>query len=272
MSENIKKGRSPSCPQMPLSEAIELAAKLHSAAHKAAIGRDNAARQLGYAGLNGAALTTLATLNQYGLIDAKRGESLNVSDLAVRLIHPMNDQQEMEARRNAALHPKVFSELLEKGFNRCEEKVIMSHLVQNGFTPLAASNVADSFKQNVEFAKLGDASMVAEEKDPKNSPPASNITPAETIEAEKRSNPPAQPIDAPAATHLPDHHKMLAQYTIPLGANQATLVFTGQELTVDDFDALADFVEFSKRQFVRAQKSPALQLLAEAGLIPKPQE
>jgi hypothetical protein len=49
--------------------------------------------------------------------------------------------------------------------------------------------------------------------------------------------------------------KKLAEYSIPLGANQATLIFCGEKLSADDFDALVDFVEFSKRQFVRAQKA-----------------
>lgn len=65
---------------------------------------------------------------------------------------------------------------------------------------------------------------------------------------------PAMSITAPPAVVQPGH-KMLAQYTIPLGSNQATLVFTGEQLTPDDFDALVDFVQFSKRQFERALKT-----------------
>jgi hypothetical protein len=42
---------------------------------------------------------------------------------------------------------------------------------------------------------------------------------------------------------------------IPLGANQATLKFSGENLTTDDFDALVEFVEFAKKQFTRKSKS-----------------
>jgi len=202
-------------------------------------------------------MTTLAALNQYGLITAERGGNLHVSDLAVRLIHPMNDDQAAEARREAALHPKVFLELLEKGFHRCEEKVITSHLVQTEFTPLAAANVAASFKHNVEFAKLGEPGIITADKGQQNPPAASNITPPATTAGQNRANTPPQEKTtdlASAANPIPDQNRMLAQYTIPLGANQATLVFTGEELTVDDFDALIDFVGFSKKQFERAQK------------------
>ena len=48
---------------------------------------------------------------------------------------------------------------------------------------------------------------------------------------------------------------MLAQYSIPIGANEATITFTGAELTAGDFDALADYVVIFKKQFERKQKS-----------------
>ena len=50
---------------------------------------------------------------------------------------------------------------------------------------------------------------------------------------------------------------MLAQYSIPLGENVATLVFTGSRLTADDFDALEEYVGLFKKQFVRAQAGVA---------------
>jgi len=36
-----------------------------------------------------------------------------------------------------------------------------------------------------------------------------------------------------------------------LGANEAKIVFTGQQLSPDDFDALIDYVRLFKQQFER---------------------
>ncbi len=46
---------------------------------------------------------------------------------------------------------------------------------------------------------------------------------------------------------------MLAQYSIPIGASEATITFTGEKLAVEDFDALADYVAIFKKQFERKQ-------------------
>jgi hypothetical protein len=49
--------------------------------------------------------------------------------------------------------------------------------------------------------------------------------------------------------------KVLAQYSIPIGASEATITFTGEKLAVEDFDALADYVAIFKKQFERKQVS-----------------
>jgi hypothetical protein len=50
----------------------------------------------------------------------------------------------------------------------------------------------------------------------------------------------------------------LSAYSIPLGSNEATLVFKGEKLSADDFDALGEFVEFAKKQFDRKKKEGEL--------------
>ena len=48
---------------------------------------------------------------------------------------------------------------------------------------------------------------------------------------------------------------MLAQYAIPLGANEATIVFTGKQLSPADFDELIEYVKLFKKQFERRSDS-----------------
>lgn len=160
MSDDIKKDRSPSCPKVPLQEAIEWAARLHQKAGKASIRPEVAAAALGYRGINGASLGTLATLSQYGLIDKERAGNLSISALALKLLHPLSHTHEMEARATAATLPRVFAELMEGGHHHCDESVLTNHLIHISFTPEGAKRAASVFKANVEFANLGGQSVI----------------------------------------------------------------------------------------------------------------
>lgn len=49
---------------------------------------------------------------------------------------------------------------------------------------------------------------------------------------------------------------VLANYKVPLGANEMTLTITGEKLDITDFEALLQYVELFKRQFERAATIP----------------
>src|ERR1700737_4834663 len=110
MEDEIKITRSPRSPSTPLSDAIEQIRKLHSQIGRAKVKPESAVIALGYKGLNGAALSTLGTLSQYGLIERSGGE-VSVTPLAVKLLHPTGEDQHREALRNAALNPPIFGEI-----------------------------------------------------------------------------------------------------------------------------------------------------------------
>ncbi len=253
--------RSPRAPVVELEEAISRVKKLHAQIGRSPVKPEVACRAMGYSGLTGSSLTLLAGFSQYGLIDRSKG-MLAVTPLSLRILHPTSTEQSLGAIREAALAPKIFLDLYN-GYNDCSEEVLSSHLVQNGFNLDRAKRVARAYTANKSFAKLDSASapvVQSEGKDetPKTPPPLSppavvpktQTLPAFTFEDTMADY-------GEASSLIPKGQKMLAQYTIPLGANQATLVFTGDKLTPDDFDALVDFVQFSKRQFERAQKGVA---------------
>lgn len=250
MSDEITKDRSPRAPGITLQDAIEISRKLYGQARNAALKPEIAAKALGYSGLNGAALAILATLSQYGLVDRSKG-MVAVTPLAVRILHPISDDQCAKAIKDAATAPSIFTGLLN-GFEERSPEVVAGHLIQNGFNPDRAKKVAGVYAANRAFAKLEVVrNTPLEETEERITEPQSS-----PVMGFSHSFPqPQQAVEtAPPAVKLPESHKMLAQYTIPLGANQATLVFTGEALTPDDFDALIDFVSFSKRQFERATK------------------
>lgn len=249
MSDEIKQDRSPRSPKFPLEEAINYTRKLYDNAGRSVIPREMAAKAMGYGGLNGAALTTLATLSQYGLLE-KQGTKLGISQLALKIFHPDAGGAD-SAIKVAALTPSVFSAIFEN-HHQLSESLLANHLVHQGFTKEASIKAASVYKENSEFAKLDNENILVGSEKPLSSAPSPYIEPINPVLALAS----LQPIGRTKEnTDEQSDKKVLAQYSIPLGSNEAKLVFTGSELTADDFDALIDFVTFSKRQFERAQKS-----------------
>jgi hypothetical protein len=246
MSDEIKKDRSPNYPRLPLEQAIGLANRLYIKIGKAKVKPVVAIGALGYNGVNGASLTTLGTLNAYGLIERERGESVCVSQLAIKQIHPIDLAGELEARRLSALKPKVFSDLFSGGYHAMELDSLCNHLIQQGFTPDGARKASVVFKENISFSKLDGESIIipndeiAEMKqpEPKTDRVAIISSPPSVLPSHSDSKP-------------PELKPVLAKYSIPLGANEATLIITGERLTADDFDALREYVELFKQQLRR---------------------
>jgi hypothetical protein len=260
MTTEIKRDRSPNFPKMPLAQALEIVAGLHKKAGKSQIRAEVAANALGYSGLNGAALTTIGALNQYGLLERARGEGISVSPLAIRLLHPVSDAQIQTDRREAALKPRVFEELATGGFQHAADEVITHHLIQQVFTHDGARRASSVFLANAGFTHLHnddikpseEMKITAEQNKEDTSKPPPNVP----------STPPSKPAEPPLAAG----EKVLAKYSVPLGSNEATIVFTGTALHPEDFDALVEYVQLFKRQYERKLVATAAnQELALAG-------
>jgi hypothetical protein len=243
----IRKDRSPRAPIISLQEALELAKKLRDQIGRSSVKVETAAKALGYTGITGSALSMLATLSQYRLIDREKGQ-VSISPLAVRILHPTGARQLQDSLREAALAPSVIEELFD-GYRDCSEEVITSHLVQSGFNFERARRVAAVYTANKSFAKLDSPGIVTEQM---RSEHDSQFSTVPQVSTSTSSHP-----DAPSSTILAKEQEamqkahVLARYSIPLGANEATLVFTGESLSPADFDALIEYVELFKKQFQR---------------------
>jgi hypothetical protein len=237
MSEETS-DKSPRSPTYPLADAVEDARKLLGAIGRATVKPESAAVALGYKGLNGAALTTLGTLSQYGLIERSKG-TVVVTPLALRILHPTGEDQRKAALREAALSPKVFKELVEN-FADCTAEVLTSHLVQNGFNVDRAKRAAGVFVANKGFTDLSGGSSVERH----------GTHDERSSDTEKRDK--GENINQPATGGaLRGTRRVLTNYTIPVGANEATIKVEGERLSVQDFDEIIDFLTFCKKQFQR---------------------
>lgn len=54
-----------------------------------------------------------ASLGYYGLVEGRDGNNLHITDLAMRIINPLSDEEKMQAIQEAFLHPDLFKRLYE---------------------------------------------------------------------------------------------------------------------------------------------------------------
>jgi hypothetical protein len=141
--------RSPRYPRHNLAKAIEMTKKLFAGAHQAKIDVDAAAKVIGYSGSGGgAASSALGALRQYGLVDGLRGD-VAVSDLAMRILEPMDDAERVDATREAAMKPEIFERIVSQFGGKLpgSDEPVRSFLIrQEGFSTGGADEVIETLR------------------------------------------------------------------------------------------------------------------------------
>jgi hypothetical protein len=277
MNPEIARDRSPRSPNIPLEDAVQLCKQLHHQARTAAIKPDIAVKALGYSSSNGSAMTALATLGQYGLVDRANG-AVSVTPLALKILFPTSPEQLRTALKEAAYAPKVFNELLV-GFEECSSEVIYGHLVQNEFTPERARKVAQVYLANRNFigpleVTASDNEEVRQIREPDTAGSAKNYIASIAPEIDHANSSRLSQLRRETAPTQSDEHQIkrefpmqslsdaacstkpvVARYTIPIGDNEATLIVHGHSMSLEDFDALIEYIDLFKRQFSRRNEN-----------------
>lgn len=249
MSEEITKDRSPRSPMSSLEDAIELIRRFYAQARTAAVKPESAVKAMGYSGMTGTSMTALGTLGQYGLIERTSG-NITVSSLAVRILHPSSDAQKDAAIREAATLPKVFQSQLN-GFEHCAPEIITNHLIQEGFAPDRAKKVAQVYLENRRFAKLDEAGSAPVEDSLSPSNDTAPLRPRALSQTTLDQNV-AMPHPLQSQAH--PRKKVLTTFRVPFALSEAEIIFTGERIDPEDFDALADYVAIFKKQYQRKAK------------------
>jgi len=240
MSEDIKKGRGPTCPQKSLAEALDLIRTVFEKAGRSKAKPAALAGIMGYNGLNGTALRTLAVLNQYGFIEKDGKESLSVSDLAIRLLHPVDETQRIQALRESALKPKVFETLYNDGFHHASEDAVSKHLIQSGFSEDSANGAAEVFMQNITFAKLKENGIKSEHAPNNNSMPKVSREPLPQFVWPK-------PADQAPDTFAPPLPMVLGELSLPLENGKIIRI---PKMTEEDFDLFTETLKLWRHRIV----------------------
>lgn len=148
--------KNPRAPSTPLEEAIDRATRVYDKERYHAVPVDVVAKALGYSGAkNGSALTAIATLRYYGLLERPRQGVLAVSrDVGEYKSNP-DAKRKWELRRQWLRNPAIFQELLDKYESEGglpSDEALRWEFVRRGFTDAAAGECADIFARSVSFA------------------------------------------------------------------------------------------------------------------------
>lgn len=216
MSVTIRK-KSPRAPSVGLEEAIERTLKIYKAERLNAAPIDVVAKDLGYTGAkNGTALSTIASLRYYGLVNRPAEGLLCVSKEFESFQYAPSDKLRHSIKTTWLTRPPVFAELLEKYQEHLpSDGVLKFDLIQKGFSPAAADACVNIFRRSVEFADYFNG--------PKQTPePEELLTPSAETDLEE---------ELQEASPLPDVVGTPRQASAPL-ASHAALAATTERILV----------------------------------------
>lgn len=174
MNDPLRK-KSPRAPSLALDDAIEKALRVYEKERRHAAPTDLVARHMGYKGANnGAALSALASIRYYGLMERPGEGKLAVAkEVESYKFAPSEDvRRELEIRWLKT--PQIFAELLDRYSDGLPSDAnIRYDLIQRGFLPIGAESLIPVFRRSVEFVRYFDT----EREDPQKSealPPETN--------------------------------------------------------------------------------------------------
>ncbi|QDT83109.1 hypothetical protein [Gimesia chilikensis] len=158
-----RKRRSPNYPYLSLRDALDKAEVVFDSEHNNYCPVDAVASLWKASPKSSSLQKSIAALVQFGLFDEKGSGSkreVKVSDLAVNILVPPDQAERLSAIRDAALAPKLHSELWARYNTRLpkNDNSIMHYLVsgreEGVFNKDAAVHFIKSFRDTLAFARL----------------------------------------------------------------------------------------------------------------------
>lgn len=150
----IPRKKSPRAPSMPLNEALERVMKIYDRERLHPATTDIISQHLGYKSANsGSALSTLASLRYFGLLDRPKEGMLAVA----KEVEAYKFAPDTKLKRSLLLgflgRPTLYSDLLNKYSSGLPSDANLKYeLIQRGFAPQAAESALIVFKESVDFS------------------------------------------------------------------------------------------------------------------------
>lgn len=145
--------KSPRAPTLPLDEALERVMKAYEKERLHPAPTDVVAQNLGYKGASsGSALSALASLRYYGLLERPRDGLLAVTKDVEAFKFAPDEPLKRSFLLNFLRRPALFAELLEKYSTGLPSDANLKYdLIQRGFLPGSAADVVAVFRRSVDF-------------------------------------------------------------------------------------------------------------------------
>lgn len=139
---------------MSLEEAIDRVQKAYDRDRLHPAPTDVVAQHLGYKGAsNGAALSALASIRYFGLVDRPREGFLAVTKDFEHFKFAPDDQQRRRLLVGFLRKPPLYSELLDKYASGLPSDAnLRFELIQRGFSPVSAEATLIAFRRSVDYA------------------------------------------------------------------------------------------------------------------------
>ncbi len=154
--QNGLRKKSPRAPSISLDEALEKSLRIYEKERIHPTPADVAAQAMGYKDANnGRALTAIASLRYYGLIDRVGDGKLAVSkDVEAYKYSPSAEVSGSYLRKFVAT-PPLFAELLDRySTGLPSDGTLRYDLIQRGFLPNGAEAIVTAFRRSVEFSNV----------------------------------------------------------------------------------------------------------------------
>jgi hypothetical protein len=145
--------KSPRAPSLALNDALDRAIRIYDKERLHPAATDIVASHIGYKSANnGSALSALASLRYYGLLERPKEGFLAVTKEVESFRYAPEEAQRQNLLLKFLKTPPLYVDLLEKYASGLPSDANLKYdLIQRGFSPIAAESVLSSFKQSVDF-------------------------------------------------------------------------------------------------------------------------
>jgi hypothetical protein len=159
MNDKLRK-KSPRAPSIPLDDAIERAQRVYAKEARHPAPTEVIAQDMGYKSANnGAALSVLASMRYFGLLERPSEGKLAVSKDVETYLYAPDEEVKRNLRLKWLRAPNVFAELLTSFPGELPSDAnIRFELIGRGFSAAASDALVAVFRRSAEFAGHGPAS------------------------------------------------------------------------------------------------------------------
>lgn len=221
--------RSPNCPQISFSEAVEKGRKVYDQEHTHPTAKSVVATDLGYSSISGRSLSLIGALRQYGILEGS-GDGLRVSDDAVAYYELEDGEEKRAVIARMAFRPSLFAEMRTQFGATTPSPASLKHwLIKKHFLPKAADDIIPVYNDNLRLV-AGEQGGYSGEDAKENTPMDPATTPPK---------PPTPGVQTYAFALSPDA--------------RAELSLKGT-ITADDLNMLRDHIELTIKALAREAK------------------